>query len=127
MSAAQADSAKETYFVVMTSWTPSGMILYGSIMLHPRQHTVHGLGAGGNIRSCIIHQDVQPLLPLQELFCSRLGKFRCRQVKLQKFDLTVSWGEASRLDALNGVQALLPIPRSEVDFSTITGQSFDGL
>ena len=127
LSAGLADSVKETYFVVMISCTPSGMILYGSIMLHPGQYTVHGLSREENVRSCIIHQDVQPLLLLQELLCGRPGKFRCRQVKLQKLDLTVSWGEASSFDALNGIQPLLPIPRSEVNFSAIAGQSLDGL
>jgi len=113
--------------VVTTSWTPSGMTLYGSIMLHPQ--SAHGPRARvqeENSRSCIVHQDVQPLLLLQELLCGCLGKFRCRQVQFQKLNLAVPWGKSSRFDALDGVQTFLSIPCSEVNLGTITGQSLYG-
>lgn len=81
---------------------------------------------GGNLRGCVVHQDVQSLLSLQELFCCGLGKFRGRKIKLQKLDLPISRGEMGRPYTFNSFQTLLSVPRSQVDFSTIPGKSLHG-
>lgn len=80
-----------------------------------------------NAHSCVVNQDIQPFLPFQKLFCGRLGKFWCGQVKFQQLNSTIPWRKSNGFDTLDGVQTLLKIPCGEVDFSTTTGESFHGL